>query len=119
VFSAFSSEDFIERANACHTLAYLVKPVQEKVLLATIPIVMQRFQELRALREEASGMRQALEDRKLIERAKGIIMVKRHLDEPNAFHYLQQLARSHRQKLVEVAKSVILAEQAFDPLSTT
>ena len=58
-------------------------------------------------------MRQALEDRKIIERAKGILMRERNLDEPSSFMYLQQLARRHRQKMVEVPKSINLAEQAL------
>jgi two-component system, response regulator PdtaR len=113
ILSAYHSNDFIERANSCHALAYLVKPIREQDLLAAIPLAMQRFYELQSLREQASNMRQALEDRKLIERAKGIIMSKLTLDEATAFRHLQKLARSHRQQLAEVARSIIVAEQAF------
>lgn len=113
ILSAYHSDDFIHRANECHALAYLVKPVREQDLLAAIPLAMQRFLELQSLRAEASNMRQALEDRKTIERAKGILMSKFHLDEASAYHHLQKLARSHRQQLAQVARNIILADEAF------
>ena len=73
-------------------LAYLVKPVREQDLLAAIPVAMQRFDELQSLRAEATNVRQALENRKFIECAKGVIMTKLHLDEVSAFRHLQKLA---------------------------
>ena len=101
--------------SSCGALAHLVKPVGQKDLAAIVSIAMQRFQEVQSLRAEVDNIRQALEDRKLIERAKGIIMAKRRLDEPTAFHFLQQLARRHRKKLIDVANSVILADGVLEP----
>ena len=112
---AFTDESFLERASSCGALAHLVKPVGQKDLAAIVSIAMQRFQEVQSLRAEVDNMRKALEDRKLIERAKGIIMAKRRLDEPTAFRFLQQLARRHRTKLAEVAKSILLADSALEP----
>ncbi len=117
ILSAYHSNDYIDRANECHALAYLVKPVREQDLLASIPFAMQRYEELQSLRTEASNMRQALENRKVIECAKGIIMSKLRLDEVSAFRHLQKLARSHRQQLVEVAKSIVFADAAFSTIS--
>lgn len=111
--SAYHGSDFIERANQCHALAYLVKPIREPELVASIPLAMQRSQELALLRKEASDMRRALEDRKVIERAKGIVMRKLELDEAGAFQHLQKLARRHRKRLIDIANSVILAEEVL------
>jgi AmiR/NasT family two-component response regulator len=105
------NEELIEYASAHHAFAFLTKPVRELDLNAEIQIVMQRFAELQAFRADAKNMRQALEDRKIIERAKGIIMLQRSLDEASAFTFLQRLAREHRQKLVDVARSIILGDQ--------
>jgi two-component system, response regulator PdtaR len=115
VISGHTDESFIERASDSGALAYLIKPVGQEDLAAAVSIAMQRFQDVQALRAEVDNMREALEDRKIIERAKGIIMSKRQLDEPAAFRFLQQLARSHRTKLVEVAKSILLADSALEP----
>lgn len=78
-----------------------------------IGIAMKRFEEFLALRQETADLRQALEDRKVIERAKGIIMRRGKLDEPEAFRRLQQLASDRSRKLVEIAQMILVAEEAF------
>jgi response regulator NasT len=65
------------------------------------------------MREEADSLRQALEDRKIIERAKGLLMKRAGLDEPEAFRRLQKLARDKNQKLVEIAHMIVTAEEAY------
>jgi AmiR/NasT family two-component response regulator len=114
ILSGIDDDQMIEQASDRHAFAYLIKPVRDSELKAAICIAMQRFQELQSFRLEAVSMRQALEDRKIIEKAKGILMRERKCDESSAFNYLQQLARQHRQKLVDVAKSINLAEQALN-----
>jgi PAS domain S-box-containing protein len=69
--------------------------------------------ELKALRQEAQDLRQALEERKVIERAKGILMKRSELDEPDAFRRLQRLASEKRRKLVDIAQMIVTAEEAF------
>lgn len=93
--------------------AHLMKPIREAELLAAIPLVIQRFQELRAAREECISMQRTLEERKLVERAKGVIMRRQSLDEASAFRYLQHMARNHRLKMGELARSIILAHEAL------
>jgi AmiR/NasT family two-component response regulator len=113
VVSAFHDPELIERAERDHVVAYLVKPIKQQDLEPAIAIAVSRFQEFRAARQEADNLRQTLEDRKLIERAKGMIMKRAALDEPEAFRRLQKLAREKNLKLVEVAKIVITAEEAY------
>jgi two-component system, response regulator PdtaR len=113
--SAYHEADLIERARGEHILAYLVKPIKRADLEAAISVAMKRFEEFRALRREAGELRGALDDRKLIERAKGILMKKAGLDEPEAFRRLQKLARDQNQKVVEVARMILRAEEAFRP----
>ena len=74
---------------------------------------MRRFEQFQALRREAADLKQALEDRKLIERAKGMLMKKAQLDEAEAFRRLQKLASDKNRKLVEIAKILLTAEEAF------
>jgi AmiR/NasT family two-component response regulator len=113
--SAYHEPDLLERAKWDHILAYLVKPIKQADLEAAISIAMQRFEQFQALRKESGELRQALEDRKLIERAKGLLMKKAGLDEPDAFRRLQKLARDQNQKLAEVASMILRAEEAFRP----
>jgi AmiR/NasT family two-component response regulator len=105
---------FADAPEGNRVFAHLMKPVREAELLAAIPLVCNRFQEARALREETLSMQRVLEERKLIERAKGIVMRRQSLDEPSAFRYLQQMARNHRLKMADLAKSVIVAHSALN-----
>ena len=111
--SAYHDPELLERALEDHVLAYLVKPIKRPDLTTAIGVAMRRFREFSALRQEASDLRQALEDRKVIERAKGILMKRGELDEPEAFTRLQKLSRDKNRKLIEIARSVVTAEEAI------
>ncbi len=113
--SAFHDPALIERAEADHVLGYLVKPIKQADLEPVIGLAMRRFEQFEALRREAADLRQALEDRKAIERAKGILMKRGGLDEPEAFRRLQKLASEKSRKLVEIAQMILVAEEAVQP----
>lgn len=111
--SAYHDPEFIRRAEADHILAYLVKPIKQADLEPAIAIAMRRFEQFRALRKETSDLKQALEDRKVIEKAKGILMKKAGLDEHDAFRRLQKLASDKNRKLIDIAQTILTAEEAF------
>ena len=111
--SAYHDPEFIRRAEADHILAYLVKPIKQADLEPAIAIAMRRFEQFQALRKEATDLKQALEDRKVIEKAKGILMKKANLDEHDAFRRLQKLASDKNRKLIEIAQMILTAEEAF------
>lgn len=111
--SAHHDANFIHRAEANHILSYLVKPIKQADLETAIAIVIRRFEQFHSLRREAADLKQALEDRKLIERAKGLLMKKASLDEAEAFRRLQKLASNQNRKLVEIARMLLTAEEAF------
>jgi response regulator NasT len=110
--SAYHDPDLIRRAEVDHVMAYLVKPIKQADLEPAIALAMRRFEQFEALRREASDLRQALEDRKFIERAKGILMKWSDLDEAEAFRRLQRTASDKNLKLAEVARMVLVAEEA-------
>jgi two-component system, response regulator PdtaR len=112
--SAYSDPDFIRRAEADHIMAYLVKPIKQADLEPAIGIAMRRFEQFQALLKETTNLKQALEDRKVIEKAKGILMKKAGLDEHDAFRRLQKLASDKNRKLIEIAQSILTAEEALD-----
>lgn len=111
--SAHHELEFVDRARKQHILAYLVKPIKAADLEPAIMLAMQRYGEFKALQKEADDLRQALDDRKLIERAKGILMKRGGLDEPDAFRKLQKLSSDKNLKMVEIAKTILTAEEAF------
>ncbi len=111
--SAYHDPEFIRRAEADHILAYLVKPIKQADLEPAIAIAMRRFEQFQALRKEAADLKQALEDRKTIEKAKGILMKKAGLDEGDAFRRLQRLASDKNKKLIEIAQTILTAEEAY------
>jgi response regulator NasT len=113
--SAYHDPKLIERAEADHIMGYLVKPIQQADLEPAIALAMRRFEQLQVLRQEAADLRQALEDRKIIERGKGIVMKKVGLDEQEAFRRLQRMASERNLKLVEVARILVTAEEVLDP----
>jgi response regulator NasT len=114
--SSSTSDEVIDKASACHAFAHLVKPFSSDSLSAAVHTAINRCAELSALHEEVVSMRQSLEDRKAIERAKGIVMRSMGNDEAKAFKHMQQLARQSRRPLVEVAYG-ILAVGGFGPQS--
>jgi len=111
--SAHDDPELLSRAGENHVLAYLVKPIKQKDLQPAIHIAALRFEEFQSLRKEATDLRQALQDRKLIERAKGILMKRTGQDEATAFRSLQKIARDKNRKLAQVAEMIVTAEEAF------
>jgi response regulator NasT len=110
--SAYHDAALIERAEADHILGYLVKPIKQADLEPVIGLAVRRFEQFQELRKEAGDLRQALEDRKVIERAKGVIMRRARIDEADAFRRLQKLASEKSRKLVDIAQMLLVAEEA-------
>ena len=85
--------------------------------VSSISLAMQRFKEFQALQQQSADLQQALEDRKFIERAKGILMKRAELSEPDAFRRLQLLSSEKNVKMVEIARMIVTAEKAMQPES--
>jgi AmiR/NasT family two-component response regulator len=113
LLSAHHDAGLRERAMQDHVMAYLVKPVKQPDLETAIDMARLRFGHYQTLRKEAADLRQALADRKLIERAKGAIMDRLRIGEEDAFHRMRRLASERNLKLVEVAGQVVAADEFF------
>jgi response regulator NasT len=98
--------------------AYLVKPIKQADLEAAIGLAMLRYEQFRMLWKEAADLRQALEDRKLIERAKGVLMEKAGLTEQQAFQRLQKLASAKNLRLAQLASMIVTANEVLTPSSS-
>jgi AmiR/NasT family two-component response regulator len=111
MLTAYADKETIRKAEAAGALAYLVKPVNENELPPTINIALARFRELQSLRSEVVELQDSLEARKLIERAKGILMQRLALSERDAYERLRQRARDKRAKMKDIAQAIIEAEE--------
>ena len=115
MLTAFSQRDLIEKARDAGAMAYLVKPFQKRDLLPAIEMATARFAEIKALESEVTGLRDRLEARKLIERAKGALMSAHGMSEPEAFRWIQRAAMDNRTSMRAVAHLVLsgdaIAEQ--------
>ena len=107
ILTAFSQRDLIERARDAGAMAYLIKPFQKRDLLPAVEMAISRFAELRALEIEVTDLRERLEARKLIERAKGTLMASHKMTEPEAFRWIQRAAMDNRTSMRAVAELVL------------
>lgn len=120
LLTGFCTPELIERAEQNHVLGYLIKPATQAQLEAAIGLAVRRHQEFQSLRKEAADLRQSLADRKIIERAKGLLMKHLSVDEAEAFRRLQKFASTKNKKLVEIAETIVTASEALNgksPLS--
>ena len=109
LLTAFDDAELIERAKDAGVLAYLVKPVEEKNLFPAMEIALSRWQEMQSLEEELFAMRDSLETRKLLDRAKGILMQAHNISEAEAYRRMQRYSMEKRLSLKEVAAAVVKA----------
>jgi len=112
LLTAYSQRDLVERAKKAGVAGYIVKPFQESDLAPAIEVALARFREFRALEQEVGDLKQALETRKFVDRAKGILMDTQGLTEAEAFRKIQKMSMNTRKPMKEVAEAIILAHQA-------
>jgi two-component system, response regulator PdtaR len=111
LLTAYSETQLVERAAQANISAYLMKPVSEEDLLPAITLALTRFKQFQALHQEVADLREALEARKVIEKAKGILMRRLSLTEDEAFRRLQRQSQETNRKLAQVAEAIVMADQ--------
>jgi response regulator NasT len=112
LLTAYSQRDLIDRAKAVGVVGYLVKPIQEADLAPAIEVALARFQEFRALEKEVDDLQDQLDTRKLVDRAKGILMDSQGLTESAAFRRIQKMSMNTRKSMKEIAQAIILTYEA-------
>jgi response regulator NasT len=112
LLTAYGEGELVQQASDAGAVAYLVKPFRQSDLQPQIEVALARFGELRTLRAELDDVREALSVRKLVERAKGLLMETQGLKEAEAFRRIQKLSMDTRKSMKEVAEAILLAHQA-------
>ena len=111
LLTAFSQTELVDGAKEAGVVGYVVKPFRETDLVPSIEIALSRFKEFRVLEREAQSLRDTLETRKLVERAKGVLMDSQELKEAEAFRKIQKLSMNTRKSMREVAEAILLAHE--------
>jgi AmiR/NasT family two-component response regulator len=107
VLTAYGDRELVEQAAGLPILAYLIKPVDEQELLATLEVVTARFAEQQHLVRQANDLEEQLEARKAVERAKGVLMQRESLGEKEAYLRIQRQARQERRTMRQVAEAIL------------
>ena len=107
ILTAFSQRDLVERARDAGAMAYLTKPFTIEDLMPAIELAVSRFQEIKQLDAEVTDLQEQLKARKLIEKAKGILMKNLKISEPEAFKWMQKTAMDKRRSMTDVAQLVM------------
>ncbi len=107
MLTAFSQRDLIEQARDAGAMAYLVKPFARHELVPAIELAVSRFAEKRALEDEVATLSERLETRKVVDRAKGLLMTRQQMTEPEAFRWIQRTAMDRRTTMKAVAEAVV------------
>jgi len=111
LLTAFSDRDLVEDAREAGVLGYISKPFREADLVPTLEVAIARFAELKAIELENVNLKEALETRRLVDRAKGMLMDSQGLTEAAAFRRIQKLAMDRRKPIKEIAEAIILANE--------
>lgn len=109
LLTAYSQQDIVDKASEAGVIAYLVKPIREEQLFPAMEIAVRRFAEVQELNAELDGLKESLETRKLLDRAKGILMTAHGMTEQEAYRKMQQFSMAKRISLKELAESIIAA----------
>lgn len=109
--TAYSDQTLVERAREAGVVGYVVKPFREAELMPVIELSRARFQEFRMLEKEVGGLKDALETRKVVERAKGVLMETHGMRESEAFHRIRKTSMDARKSMKEVAEAILLAHE--------
>jgi response regulator NasT len=108
----------VQRATQQPVMAYLVKPIKQSDVETAVAVAMARFEQYHLAREEAKNLKQALEERKFVERAKGAVMRRLSVGEEEAFRLLRKLSSTQNQKVIDIAQLVLQAEEVFKQLES-
>lgn len=111
LLTAYSQADVVDRAASAGVISYLVKPVREEQLFPTVEIAVARFRELHRMNEELLGLRDDLETRKLLDRAKGILMTSHKITEQEAYRRMQKYSMLKGVSMKKLAADIIAASE--------
>lgn len=115
ILTAHGHPNLVDQAVQGGVIQYLLKPVTSPALHAAMQTSLAQSREIRSLRKEVNALELTLRERKLIERAKGILMSRRNMSEQEAFRFLQRQSQDKRMPMAKLAESIVQADEFFEP----
>ncbi len=115
ILTAYDQPALVSRAAEAGVMAYLGKPFQERDLLAALEVAGVRYEQMLALEKEVGELSDALETRKLVDRAKALLMKRERMTEPEAFRAIQKAAMNQRKTMKEIAEAIVIAFGTLSP----
>lgn len=112
LLSAYSDRDLVDGAKGAGVVGFVTKPFNEPQLVTAVEVALARYREWQALEKELDDTKASLETRRLVDRAKGVLMDRHNLKEDEAFRRIQKLSMDSRKSMREVAEAILLARQA-------
>ncbi len=112
LLTAYSGQEFIEEAKNLGVMGYLVKPINDRNLLPAIEIALSKSQQIEAIKKDANKARQQVEDRKMIEKAKGVLIKNYGISEEDAYKKIRNLSMNKRRSMKDIANAIILNNQS-------
>jgi AmiR/NasT family two-component response regulator len=109
--SSFNEQELVEQASETGALAYLMKPFRKEDLAPALEMAVRRYKQIKSQQKEIDELKETLETRKIIERAKGILMDRHHMSEEEAFKRIHFQARNQNKKMREIAQSIVTAAE--------
>lgn len=114
IISAYSDQEYVDDAAQVGVFGYLLKPISSDQLRTAIQVAWSRYLASREQSEEISSLHERLENRKIIEQAKWVLVKRKNIDEPDAMRTLQRQARNNRRTLVDVARAILDSDTVFN-----
>lgn len=111
LLSAYSGNEFVEQAKEAGVMGYLIKPIDEKTLLTSIEIAVSKGEELNKMKQDYNKMKETLENRKIIDVAKGLMMKKYGLNEDEAYNHMRKLSMDKRCPMKQIAEIILVNER--------
>ncbi|MBI3943294.1 MAG: response regulator [Chloroflexi bacterium] len=112
LLTAYGEKNLVERAKEAGVIGYMVKPFRDNDLAPAIEIALSRFAEFKQMEKETTDLKEVLETRKLIDRAKGILMDTQGIREAEAFRKIQKMSMDTRRPMKEIAQAIIITHEA-------
>lgn len=109
ILTAYRDKDIAKRAVDADIMGYIVKPVDEDALLPAIDVAVHKYEQIKKMEKEYGKTKEALDDRKFVDRAKGLLMEKRKMTEKEAYSYIRKLAMDKGNSMVEISKTLLKA----------
>ncbi|GAA1753476.1 response regulator [Rothia terrae] len=107
LLTAFSQKELVDRATEAGAMAYVVKPFTPNDLIPAIEVAISRYEQIKALQSEVSSIKEQFETRKVVDRAKSLLITKMGLTEPEAFRWIQKTSMDRRLSMREVAETIV------------